>query len=66
MLDAKASERVRASLSTDVRRILVVDSDTLYEKPVREVAAMVEQREMGMWFRRVRYETSDYFAKRAR
>lgn len=66
VLDAKAADRVSASLSRGVRRILVIDSDTSYEKPVPELAAMVEQREMGMWFRRVRDETSDYFGKRAR
>jgi hypothetical protein len=66
LLDAQRAGPLRASLSLDRREILVMDSDTSYEKPVRELAAMVEQRNMGRWFRRVRDETTAYFAKRAR
>jgi hypothetical protein len=66
LLDPKAAERVRAALSRDARRILVIESDTSYEKPTSELAALVEQHEMGTWFRRARNETSDYYRKRAR
>jgi len=66
LLDPTAAEPLRVSLSVDERRILVIESDTSYEKPVRDLAKMVEQRDMGRWFRRVRDETNEYFAKSSR
>jgi hypothetical protein len=66
LLDPAGAEPLRASLSADERRILVIDSDNSYEKPVQDLAKMIEQRDMGRWFRRVRDETNEYFAKSAR
>ena len=63
LLDPAAAEPLKASLSVDSRKILVIDSDTSYEKPVRDLATMVERQEMGRWFRRIRDETTEYFAK---
>src|SRR5947207_13123864 len=51
LLDPTAAEPLRVSLSVDERRILVIESDTSDEKPVRDLAKMVEQRDMGRWFR---------------
>ena len=61
LLDSAAAEPLRVSLSVDERRILVIESDMSYERPVRDLAKMVEQRDMGRWFRRVRDETHEYF-----
>jgi len=44
---------LRVSLSVDEGGILVIESDTSYEKPVQDLAKMVEQRDMDRWFRRV-------------
>jgi len=57
---------LNVSLAADERRIVVIENDISYEKPVRDVATMVEQRDLGRWFRRVRDETNEYFAESAR
>jgi hypothetical protein len=66
LLDPDAAQPLRVSLSLDSRKILVIDSDTSYENPVRDLAIMVERQDMGRWFRRARDETTEYFAKSAR
>ena len=66
LLDPTAAEPLRVSLSVDERGILVIESDTSYEKPMQDLAKMVEQRDMDRWFRRVRDERDEYFAKSAR
>lgn len=66
LLDPAAAPPLRASLAVDSDKILVIDSDTSYEKPVRDLVNMVERQDMGRWFRRVRDETTEYSAKSAR
>lgn len=66
LLDPAAAQPLRASLSVDVGNILVVEGDTSYEQPVRDLAKVVERQDMGRSFRRARDETNDYFAKSAR
>lgn len=66
LLDHAAAEAVRASLARSIEEILVIDSDTSYEKGVRDVADMIQQRDLGRWFRRMRDETNQYFATKDR
>jgi hypothetical protein len=63
LLDRTAAARLQRSLAEDSKAIMVFDSDVVYEKPVRDLAVMVEQRDMGTWFRRVRDETNAHYAK---
>jgi len=64
LLDRPAASRLQRTLAEESLAILVIDSDVIYEKPVRELADIVERRDMGTWFRRVRDETNAHYAKR--
>jgi hypothetical protein len=66
LLDPGAAMLLREALSENVNTILVRDSDVVYERPVREVADMVEQQALGMGFRRAQAETDAYFAALSR
>ena len=63
LLDRTAAARLRRPLVEDSQVILVVDSDVAHQKPVRDLAVMVEDRDMGSWFRRARDETDAHYAK---
>lgn len=63
LLDRPAGRRLQRTLAAEPQPILVFDSDMAYEKPVNELAAMVERRDMGTWFRQVRDETIAHYAK---
>lgn len=63
LLDRTAAGRLQRSLANDSQEILVFDSDVAGEKPASELAGIVERRDMGTWFRRVRDETDAYYAK---
>ena len=63
MLDRAAANRVTSALGADAQVVRVFDSDTAYEKPVRDVAMMIEDQNMGESFRRVRDETNACFAR---
>lgn len=63
LLDHLAAGRLQRTLAEESQAILVFDSDVIDEKPVRELAGIVERRDMGTWFRRVRDETNAHYAK---
>lgn len=63
VLDRTAAAGLQRSLDASAQKVLVFDSDVVYEKQVREAAAIVEQRDMGIWFRKVRDDTSAHYAK---
>jgi hypothetical protein len=65
LLDRASAQSVRVSLSGDEQHILVMESDMASERPVREVADLLERRNLGRAFRRERDETDQYFAKAA-
>ena len=63
LLDPPAAVRLQRTLADQSELIIVFDSDSISQKPLSEVAGMVEGRDMGRWFRRVRDETNAYYAK---
>jgi hypothetical protein len=63
LLDQPAAGRLQRTLAEESQAILVFDRDVAYEKPVSELAGMVERHDMGTWFRRMRDETNAHFAK---
>ena len=63
VLDRPAAGRLRRTLAEESQTIVVCDSDVVDEKPVSELADIVERREMGPEFRRMRDETNAYYAK---
>jgi hypothetical protein len=63
LLDPTAADRLRGMLAEASETILIFDSDVVYEGPVAETAAMIERRNLGAWFRRVRDETNAHYSK---
>jgi len=63
LLDHSAAGQLKRTLAEESEAILVFDDDVIYEKPASELAGLVERRDMGTWFRRVRDETNAHFAK---
>ena len=63
LLDRMAADRLRGTLAEESNTILVLDSDVMYEKPVAELAAMIERGNLGASFRRVRDETNAHYSK---
>lgn len=63
LLDRPAAGRLQRTLAEDSQAILVFDSDTVYKKPVGELAGIVERRDLATWFRRGRDETNAHYAK---
>lgn len=63
LLDRPAATRLERMLAEDSKRIVVFDSDVVWEKPVRELADIVERRDMGTQFRRMRDEVEAHYAK---
>jgi hypothetical protein len=63
LLDHSAAGRLQRTLGEESEAILVFDSDVVSEKPVSELAGLVERRDMGTWFRGVRDETNAHYAK---
>ena len=63
LLDRPAASRLERMLVEESKTIMVFDSDVVWEKPVRELADMVERRDMGTQFRRTRDEVEAHYAK---
>ena len=63
LLDRLAASRLERMLAEESKRIVVFDSDVVWEKPVRELADIVERRDMGTQFRRMRDEVEAHYAK---
>lgn len=62
LLDRPAAVRLQGTLAADPQRIMVVDADVYYKKPISGLAATIERRDAGTWFRQVRDETMAYYA----
>jgi hypothetical protein len=66
LLDRAAAMLLHDTLSENANAIQVRDSDVVFERQVRDVADMVEQRALGMQFRQARAETNAYFTDLSR
>lgn len=63
LLDRPAASRLRRTLAEESRKIVVFDSDVVWQKPVGELAGIVERRDMGTRFRKGRDEVNAHYAK---
>jgi hypothetical protein len=62
LLDRPAASRLRRMLAEESGKIVVFDSDVVWDKPVEELAGFVERRGMGAQFRKVRDEVNAHYA----
>jgi hypothetical protein len=63
LLDRPAAGRLQRTLAEESQKIVVFDSDIVWEKPVSELAGLVERRDMATQFRRTSDEVNAHYAK---